>query len=172
MKNIIAAVVAGLIMFFWGFVSWSQLNWHETDVYKFADEQAVVEALIENAPESGIYYIPGNEEDLKPGSPSGMANVMKDGFQIGLGQMMIQGVIASILMAYIAIMLLCKTSITGTMQKVGFITLTGLLIGISSSFMYWNWMGFPSGHSLVNLLDTVITWALAGVAIAYIADTD
>lgn len=38
MKNIIAAVVAGLVMFFWGYVSSTILSWHNVDVGKFSDQ--------------------------------------------------------------------------------------------------------------------------------------
>ena len=170
MKNIIAAVVAGLVMFFWGFVSWTVLSWHSTDVHNFTDEQAVMEVMNDNAPASGVYFLPSSEADMAPGKPSAMANVMKNGYEGGMTKMMVQGVVASILMAYLAIMLLGKTNLNGTVEKVGFITLAGLLIGLSSSFMYWNWFGFPTGYSVVNLIDTVITWALAGGVIAKLAD--
>lgn len=170
MKNIIAATVAGLVMFFWGFVSWTVLPWHATDVHSFVDEEAVMQVMVDNAPASGIYYIPANDADLEVGKPGGMANVMKDGFQTGMGEMMIQGVVGSIIMAYLAILLLAKTQANTFTDKVKFVTLVGLLIGISSSFMYWNWFGYPTGYSLVNLVDSVVTWALAGLVIGKMAE--
>lgn len=171
MKNIIAATVAGLVMFFWGFVSWTMIPWHTTDVHKFADEQAVMSTMLENAPASGIYFIPGENEELEMGKPGAMVNVMKTGFEAGMVQMMVQAIVASVVMAYLAIWLLGKTTLRATGQKVGFITVLGFLIGLSSAFMYWNWMGYPLGYSVVNLLDTTVTWLLAGLVIAKMADT-
>jgi hypothetical protein len=170
MKNIIAATVAGLVMFFWGFVSWTVLPWHNTDVHSFVDEAAVMQVIVDNAPASGIYYMPSDDADFAEGKPGAMVNVMKNGFPVGLLHMIAHAVIASIIMAYIAIMLLAKTNANSFTDKVKFVTLVGFLIGLSSSFMYWNWFGYPTGYSLVNLVDTVVTWALAGLVIGKMAE--
>ncbi len=170
MKNIIAATAAGLVMFFWGFVSWTILPWHQTDVHSFVDEAAVMQVLVDNAPKSGMYFIPSNQADYTPGEPSAMANVLRDGSPIGMVQMMVQAVIAGIVMAYIAILLLAKTQAQSYAEKVTFITTIGLLIGLSSAFMYWNWFGFPTGYSVVMLLDNVVTWLLAGLVIGKLAE--
>ena len=171
MKNFVAALVAGLLMFIWGFVAWVVLPMHKVDVYQFADENAVIEVMQANSSQSGMYFIPGDEADLAMGKPSASVNLLKTGHHAGQGQMMLQGVIGSVIMAYLMIMLLSKTSGLGFVQKVGFVTLGGVLLGLSGSFMYWNWFSYPSGYSLMILIDSIIAWAIAGVAIAKLSDT-
>jgi len=165
MRNVIAAVVAGIIMLIWGFVSWTILPWHNTDVHAFADQASTMQVMLDNAPRSGIYTIPANQADYTQNEPAAFVNVLKNGYGAGMGEMMGVGLIGNILMAYLAILLLSKTAGLNYSQKVAFIGLIGLLIGVAASFPYWNWFGFPTGYSLVNIIDTVITWVLAGLVI-------
>ena len=166
MKSVIAAIVAGIVIFMWGFISWTILPWTSTDVHVFTDQAQVMENLLDNSPDSGIYYIPADEADYSPDGPVAFVNVLKTGYGVGMSGMMIKGLLGNIVMAFLAILLLTKTSGLGYMQKVGFVTLTGLLIGVSANLPYWNWFGFPTGYSAVMLVDSVVAWFFAGLVIA------
>lgn len=169
MKNIIAAVVAGLVMFFWGFVSWTVLPWHNVDVSQFSDQQVVMDTLLQQSPKSGIYFIPGDQADYDANTPGAFVNVMKNGFGAGMGEMMAKGIVGNIVLALLAILLLAKTSLTSYGSRVGFMVMLGLLIGLAANIPYWNWFGFPTGYILVNITDYVVTWLLAGLVIAKLA---
>jgi len=169
MKTFIAAVVAGVVIFVWGFVSWTVLPWHNTDVHKFSDENLVMQTLANNAPKSGVYYIPGDEADYAVGKPAAFVNVLKNGYYSGMSGMMIKSIIANILLAFLVICLLSRTTGLSFLQKVGFVSLTGLIIGIAANFPAWNWFGFPTYYSLVMLADVICTWFLAGLVIAKLA---
>lgn len=57
-KNLLLSIVAGLVLFVWGFISWAVLPWHMMVANGFADEAAVSQVLKENAPQEGVYYLP------------------------------------------------------------------------------------------------------------------
>ena len=165
-KILIAAVVAGLVLFVWGFVSWTILSWRDGDVHKFSDEAAVMQVMLDNAPASGIYYIPGDEADYSPTTPNTFVNLMKDGFQTDMGGMMITGIISNILMSVLLAYLLLMASGLSYAQRLAFVTTAGLLMGLAGNLPYWNWFGFPSGYTLVQIIDSVVMWFLAGLVLA------
>ena len=169
MKIAIATVVAGIIMFVWGFLSWTVLPWHKVDVHQFQDESLVMQTLTAQGPESGIYWVPGNEEDYTPETPGAFVNLLNEGYGTGMGQMMIGGLVCNLIFAFLTIMLLAKTSGMSYGGKVGFITMVGFLVALGSALPYWNWFGFPAGYSLVQIADVTIMWLLAGLAIAKLA---
>ncbi|MGH1541768.1 MAG: hypothetical protein ACRBHB_15185 [Arenicella sp.] len=172
MKNVIAAVLAGIVIFVWGFISWTAIPWHDAVVNKFSDEAAVTQVLVDNSPQTGVYYLPHAEEDYAVGKPSAFVNMLPEGHSSGMAGMMIKSIIGNIIIAFLVICLLLKTTGLGFVQKVGFVALTGLIIGIAGNFPYWNWFGFPTGYTVVMILDTVITWVLVGLVLAKLVETD
>ena len=68
--------------------------------------------------------------------------------------------------AWLAIWMLMQTKGLSYKKKVGFFTVFGLSIALLGEVPAWNWMGFPCGYVLVNMSDLVISWFLAGLAMA------
>ena len=165
-KCILAVVLSAVVLFVWGFVSWTILPWHNAVANKFADESAVSSVLKENAPSAGIYYLPFAQEDLKPGAVFALANVLPDGVDMGMGEMMGLGLLGQAVSAALVILLLGNTSNLDYWQRVRFVALTGLAIGFVSHFPYWNWFGFSTSYTLVIILDSLIAWLLAGIVMA------
>ncbi len=166
MKNIIAAVAAGAVIFLWGFVSWTILPWHNTNVESFSDKTTVMQTLLSNGSEAGIYYIPEEGDEFDADTPIAFVNLLPNGHEVSMGGMMLKGLIGSMVMAYIAALILSKTSGLNFVQRVMFVGMLGLFAGFSGAFNYYNWFGFPGGYSLVNLIDSIVTWVLAGAVLA------
>ena len=166
MKNIIPSIAAGIVIFLWGLISWTVLPWHNTDVGSFNDKEAVMQTLLSNGAEAGIYFIPEEGDEFDSNTPIAFVNLLPNGHQVGMVGMMLKGLVGSMIMAYIAALIFSKTSVSGFGQRLAFFGLIGLLIGFSSGFAAYNWFGFPAGYSLVNLADWVITWLLAGAVLA------
>ena len=167
MKNcILAVVLSAVVLFVWGYVSWTILPWHNAVANKFADESAVASVLKEHAPSAGIYYLPFAQEDLEPGAVFAMASVLPDGVESGMGGMMVLALLGQAVSALIVLLLLCKTSNLDYWGRVRFVALAGVAIGFVSHFPYWNWFGFSTSYTLVIILDTLIAWTLAGLVLA------
>ena len=165
-KIILAAVLGGLAVHIWGFISWVILPWHNSVANKFTDETVVAQVLQNNASVAGVYYLPFSEQDHKAGEAAAFVNVLPQGFDMNMGRMMLMALLLNIFSAFIATILLRQTSQLDYIQRVGFVTLTGLAIGFISHHPYWNWFGFSSAYVAVIIIDTVITWLLAGLVIA------
>ncbi len=167
MKNcILAVILSAVVLFAWGFISWTILPWHNAVANKFTDESAVSSVLKENAPSAGMYYLPFEQEDLKPGVLFALANVLPDGVDMNMGEMMGVGLLGQAVSALLVILLLCRTSNLDYWGRVRFVALAGVAIGFVSHFPYWNWFGFSTAYTAVIVVDSLIAWLLAGLVMA------
>ena len=164
--NLLAILLSAAVLFVWGYFSWAVLPWHMSVAHQFTDESSVIQALKENAPEAGIYYLPFAEEDYKPGVPAAFVNVVPDGYDMNMGKKMGIGFIGQMAAAFLALMLLRRTVNLHYRERVGFVALVGLTVAFISHFPYWNWFEFSGSYILVILLDSVIAWSLAGLVLA------
>jgi hypothetical protein len=57
MKTILAAILGGIVVFVWNAVSWMALDWHEPTIRRFNAPEQMTQALVEQAPSSGIYVL-------------------------------------------------------------------------------------------------------------------
>ena len=168
-QNLLLSVLAGMVLFVWGFISWAVLPWHNMVSNKFTNEAAVSQVLKENSPQQGVYFLPFSEKDHGPNQVGAFVNVLPQGTDMNIGKHMATAVITQILGAFLVLMLLSQTSGLNYWGKAGFVALVGLIIGFVGHVPYWNWFGFSTSYILVTILDTAIGWTLAGLAVAKFA---
>ena len=168
-KIILLSVLAGIVLFVWGFVSWTMLPWHNMVANKFTNEASVSQVLKENSPQQGVYFLPFSEKDHGQNQLGAFVNVVPQGTDMNMNKQMAIGLIAQIIGAFLVLTLLSQTGGLTYFGKVGFVALVGLVIGFVSHAPYWNWFGFSTPFILVTILDTAIGWVLAGLAVAKFA---
>ena len=168
-NNLIAILLSAVVLFAWGFISWTLLPWHMTVAHKFTSESSVAQALKENAPAAGIYYLPFSEEGYKPGEPAAFVSVAPDGFDMNMGKKMGIGILGEMVGALLVFLLLQKTANLSYWERVRFVALVGVAIAFVSHFLYWNWFEFSNSYLLVTILDSLIAWTLAGLVMAKFA---
>ena len=163
MKNyILGVVLGGAVLFLWGFFSWGVLPWHNMVANEFSSEQAVAKVLKENAPAAGVYYLPFAEEWQNAGETAAFVNVLPEGLNASMGELMVTAVLGQMIAALLVLLLLRNTTGLNYLQRVAFVTLVGLTIGFVGHFPYWNWFGFSDAYVLVAIIDSMIAWTLAG----------
>ena len=167
MKRILLlSLVAGVLLFVWGVISWAVLPWHMMVANKFTNEAAVSQVLKENAPQRGMYFLPYSEKDHGPNQVGAFANVLPDGTEMNIGKQMLFGLITEILSALLVLSLASMAGVLSYWGRVGFFSLTGFTIGFVSHAPYWNWFGYSASYVGVTILDIVIGWTLAGLVVA------
>lgn len=167
MKRIaLLSVVAGVVLFVWGFISWAVLPWHNMVANKFTNESAISQALKDNSPQQGVYYLPFSEQDHGPNQVGAFVNVLPQGTEMNMGKMMAIALVTQTISAFLVLSLLGMTNNLTYLGKVGFFALVGLTIGFVSHAPYWNWFGFPTPYIAVTILDILIGWTLAGLTVA------
>jgi len=92
--------------------------------------------------------------------------VQRYGFDIDSIAPYVLAFILQLIGAFLITLLLLQTKDLGYWNRVGFVTLIGLTVGILGAFPNWNWWGFSFGYVLIETLDLVIAWFLAGLVIA------
>lgn len=164
-RTVLLSLVAGLVLFVWGFISWSVLPWHIMVANKFTNEATVSQVFKDNALQAGVYYLPFNGHDNPKQMPT-FVNVPPQG-KTNMDALVVD-LITEIISAFLVFALLGMTSGLTYWKKVGFFALTGLTIGFVSHAPYWNWFGFPTPYIGVMILDFLIGWTLAGLVVAKI----
>ncbi len=184
MKLIIAALLAALVSFFWGYVSWMVLGWHEVGMHDFKDEKAVAQVITENATQGrGIYMLPYMHEPLNIATPEETAEkqaafekAKADGPYLyaivrpgKTEPNMTQSLIRSFVRSLIAAVLLGALMTQLTMSypgKLAFAAVIGALIGLGADVPDWIWFELPTRDLIVNMADHFIEWTLAGSVLA------
>lgn len=187
MKSLaLGAVLGGLVAFIWSAASWMVMPWHNSTMNSFANEDAVAQVLLENAPKGGMYWLPG----LPPGYDSMSAEqkkaadaamqektktspffygVVRRQSQENMARNMTYGLLFDILAALLISMLVLKTSGMSYAGRVMFIVTVALAVGVIAVLPNWVWWHFSTRWTLVTMADIVIGWLLAGLVIAKVA---
>ncbi|MBS0652906.1 MAG: hypothetical protein JSR39_05175 [Verrucomicrobia bacterium] len=158
-KTIIkCAIVGGIIVFIVNCFAWRAVPMMKP--MHFQNENAVSDVLKENAPADGVYVIRPSEKSDSPY----FYGTVKYHNKHCLGMTMALSLIGQIVIAGLITWLLLKTKGLAFGQKVGFITVVGVIIAISSDFTYFNWAGFPLCITLFSFVEQIVAWFLAGYA--------
>ena len=165
-RTVLLSLIAGVVLFMWGFVSHAVLPWHDAVYHKFADETAFSVAIRNNAPQRGIYYLPYSDADRGPGKPEAFVNVLPQGPGRTLASKMVLGLTIQVVSALLVISLVRRSASSTYWHRVGLFSFVGIIIGFTSHAYYWNWFQFPSAYVVITILDISIAWTLAGLVVA------
>lgn len=181
MRLLIAALLGGIIVFFWGFVAHTLLPLGEMGVQVAQNEDRVIAALKEGLPaREGAYFVPGVDHDKLSDpavaaqySAKAIANpnaliiyqpVGRDGMAMGpmLGIEFATNVVSAGVLAWI--LMLAPLSFG---RRVGVSVAAGLFGWLIVSVPQWNWYRFPTDMMLSGLAQAMIGWFLAGLVMAW-----
>ena len=159
------SLAAGLALFVWQTISQVVVPWHEATMREFENAPRVVEAIRAGAPENGMYFAGQGILAAVAFTPT-----MDDKTSMEfMGPMLVRQFATNVLIG----LLLCLMLIT--VHGVGPVTgariagiaaaAAALTINVSNSI----WYGFSMMFTLVNSIDLVIGWSVAGAAIGWLA---
>ena len=174
------ALVAGIVVFFWGAIAHMALPIGTMGIPQNPGEDKVVAAIKDTIREPGFYFIPGrdmskplskSEEEaytakIKQG-PSGVMVIHPEGSDSMSPRQLLTELGSSIVAAFLAALVLTQVR-SGYFGRVLVVTAMGLFGFLSILVSYWNWYGFPTDFTIGAVLDEVIGWFLAGLVLAAI----
>ncbi|MGH9312706.1 MAG: hypothetical protein ACRD1S_05860 [Vicinamibacterales bacterium] len=181
MKVAVAAVVGGLIVFVWSAIAHMATPLGTAGLSTLPGEDAVVAALRASGAGSGLYFIPGGDENPQLTPEQQMARHMEKlqagpvgllAYTAGPGEAMsprqlLSELATSILAAGVAAFLV--SMMVGSLgQRAIAVSLLALFATFSVTASYWIWYGFPTPFIGAGLVTEAIGWLLAGFAIAKI----
>jgi hypothetical protein len=175
---LLSSVLGALVAFVWGFISWTVLPWHKT--LSFTNDAEVAEVVGKNAPEHGVYLLPGEKgrdqaamADWQKRAATGpfMYAVVRPGTkEFSMARLLAGSFGIQFVGAFIISALLLTARPMAYAVRVLFVVLVVLSGGVLSHLPGWNWWETPTHSVLVELVDLAIAWALAGLVIAKFAN--
>jgi len=173
-KALIGALVGGLILFLWQFLSWSVLGIHSSEMAYTDKQDVILQCLNESGVEEGTYFLPNAPADMSSEERQAMyeANIGKpwamvsyhDSMSANMASNMIRGLVVNIL----AVFLLCYILIGRsdlTMQKT---IISAVMVGLISYFTtsYMGSIWFET-DTIGHLIDAIVQWAACGAWLGF-----
>lgn len=174
-KNIIATLVAALILFFWQFLSQAALDLHKSEHLYTATQDSILNVLANTGLKEGKYVMPmedpalGYEAQMKyaeshVGKPMAILDY-KTSNSANMGMNLLRGILVNILIMSLFISLLNKTNMNGFKS----ILIASLSIGCIGflNHAYTNYIWYHSTDIYMDLLDAIAGWGLSGIWLGY-----
>ena len=179
-KIIIAGIVGGIVMFLWGAICHMVLPVGSMGLKHLPNEDAVLSALKQSVPESGLFFYPGMDMTRKlteaeqraweakyAAGPTGLLLYNVQGSKPMPPSRLLMEVVSDILAALILAVLFSR--MPGTVASRAIVGgCVGLFAWLTISTSYWNWYGFPAAFILGEGLDQTIGWLLAGAVMGWV----
>ena len=180
MREIIAGIIGGIVMFAWGAVAHMFLGVGEAGVQSLPNEDAMVACMKANIPNAGLYFVPGMDMTRSPTNEEYAAWSQK--YETGpnvflvyrptgiapmsprqLGFELLSNILAAIVGAF-----MLSWTVPSFGKRVGLAAMIGLAAWLSVNVSYWDWYRFPANFVGSELIEQFIGWGLSGAAIALI----
>lgn len=180
MRVLIAGILGGIVLFIWGAVAHMVLPIGNMGMKVATAEDPVISVLRDNLPGEGVYMVPGLAPEKMSDEAAGKAYSEKakanpnafivyqpqgqDGME--MTDNLVKQFIGVTLSALIAAFVLALGAF-GFGKRVLISVLLGSFAWLAISVPYWNWYRFPLDFTIGSLLEQVLGWLLAGVAMAW-----
>jgi hypothetical protein len=169
-KLIIGAIVGGILLFLWQFLSWSALGVHESYAQYTEKQDAVVNFLSTQFTEDGQYLLPTHPKDATAaeresvmkaaeGKPWAIVSYHKS-FSFNMTTNMIRGFLVNVIAVGLFCWILSKMNPT----SFGNVFIASLFVGIIS-FLYYpytNSIWFKTPGVMGYFADALVGWGLVG----------
>ena len=183
-KKFLAGVLGGIAFFLWSFVAHDVLPLGKAGIKEIPNEQTVLSSMKANMPEEGLYLLPGlgvpenatraqqsasmeaRMHKVETG-PSGLL-VYHPSLNFSFGRALAVELGANILQVLLAVILLGQTNLASFVARWRFLTIAGILAGISTNISYWNWYGFPGNYTMAYICTVAMGFVVAGLVAAAI----
>jgi hypothetical protein len=182
---LLGAILGGLAAFIWSSISWELFGWHEKPMLAFQNEDDLATVIQLHTTQSGVYLLPGAPRiegmtaDQKKAAqatlitkmqkgPIVFAAIRRDGFGSYPRGLIIQ-FLSLVAAAFLLTWMLLQTSGLSYAGKVIFLAVAGLAASVIVDLPNWNWWGFSGSYTVINLVDSALTWMFAGFVIAKVA---
>jgi len=179
-KVLLGGVVAGVVIFFWGFVAHMLLPLGEMGLRSLPKEDDLTAAIKKEVREPGLYFVPGrdmsksqSQEEMEAHAakiakgPYGFMVIYPDGRDVSLSKRLPIEFGTNFVCALLAAILVSQLR-PGFSLRVASVTLVGILASIMTLVPYWNWYGFPTDFTLAQIVENTVAWLLAGIVLALI----
>jgi len=179
MRNIITTLVGALIIFIFQAMSWMVLPIHKDAMKYTPAEEGIMTALNSGLNEHAVYHIPGNppgiskdrEEEIRVsmiGKPTALI-IYNPATEDNMAKSMLIGYILNFIAVWLVVLIinLAPQTFNTFSLKFALTMIFAMFTLMQSTLMAWNWWNTPWHYLSGEAIDLVISWALAGIWIAW-----
>jgi hypothetical protein len=181
MTRILAGgVAAGIVLFFWGFVSHMLLPLGELGLQSIPTDENLAAAIKKDVREPGLYFLPGRDMSKSQSAeemeahmakiakgPYGFMVLYPNGRDASLGKRLPIELGTNVVCAILAAILVSQLR-PGFLVRTACVAVVGLLASLMTLVPYWNWYGYPSDFTVAQIAEHTVGWLLAGLVLALI----
>jgi uncharacterized oligopeptide transporter (OPT) family protein len=175
-RTLLGAIVGGIIIFLWQFLSWGIGNFHYKAQQYTPNQEAIMATLAANLPEEGGYFLPTTpptasreemEKSMKEmeGKPWASIQYHKS-FEMNMAMTITRQLIVDILTVWLFIWIIGKFRIS-SFTSIFFSSLAvGLIIFLNEPYtgnIWYKWFDI-----MAFLGDCIASWGLAGLCLAWL----
>ena len=180
MKKLLAILLGGLIAFVWSAMIHMNPVTGEMglSVMNEKTEDTVLAALKANLQQDGVYFYPGMDMSKKPtkeeeaawvakckAGPIGLVLFHPNGHEPMEAKQLVIEFVADVVCALIAVIIIAGTG-GGVLYRATIVAMLGLFAWVTLSISQWDWYGFPVRWIMLDVIDQVPGWFLAGLVMA------
>jgi hypothetical protein len=179
-KVLVGGVVAGIVIFFWGFVSHMLSPLGEMGLQSLPHEDNLNAAIKNDVRAPGLYFVPGRDmnksqspEEMQAHmakiatGPYGFMVIYPNGRDASLSKRLPIELGTNVVCALLAAIVVSQVG-PGFAVRVGCVALVGITGSLMTLVPYWNWYGFPIDFTVAQIIDHAVGWLLAGLVLAAI----
>ncbi len=170
-KEVIGAIVGGIIIFIWQFLSFALINFH-LPVQQYTDKQdAILEALkAQNLPEGGYLMpsVPANasmedhEKAMKASEGKPWASLQyHTAWQNNMVMNMVRGLVINIILVFLFCWLIKRMNAPGFNTILLSALFVGMIVFLNAH--YTNFIWYETFDIWAHLGDAVVSWGLTGL---------
>jgi hypothetical protein len=161
---VVGALVGGIVLFIWGFISHAVLPIEKYALHEFKDPKQVTEVIRANGQGNGMYYTKEGILTVVALTPD-----MRDRTE-HMTPMLVREFISSVLAALLLAWLVVKSKSRSTLGRAAFLAMAGLTAVVGILVSYSTWYGFPAITLLADAIDTIGGWFIAGLVLSPLAN--
>lgn len=170
-KLLIGAIVGGIIIFIYQFISWAALNLHHASQEYTPKQDSILSYLNSQFSEDGAYLLPNYPKSMSrenmekqmeqtKGKPWAQIQYHK-ALNVNMGTNIVQGLLADIIMVGFLCWILSNVSVLRFGIIFTICLFTGMIVFINSPFTIHIW--YPKADIWMHFFDALISWSLCGL---------
>ncbi len=173
-KMIVGALVGGLLVFVWQFLSWTMLNLHGSGQKYTANQDSILNYLGTQLQEEGTYFLPtyapgASQEDQQKlmetmaGKPWAQISYHKS-MNTAMGMNMVRGFLVDVFAVMLLIWLLSKIPGLTFQTAITSSIVVGVIGYLTTEYTNSIWF---ENNSVPDLIDAIVSWAICGTWLGY-----
>jgi hypothetical protein len=173
-KSLVGAIVGGIIIFIWQFISWPALNFHKS-IQQYTPKQDAVMAVLNSNLEEGGYLMPAipegssmeeHQKAMKDAEGKPWATIQyHKSMENNMTMNMIRGFITNVITVWLLcwILLRLKNQSFGTIFAASLFT--GLIVFLNVPYINHIW--YQSFDLMAHFMDAIVSWGVTGLFLGW-----